>query len=441
MMDSLKTAKKVYLIGIGGIGISSLARMLLHNGVEVQGVNDSESPETLNELRNIGVKIDLYDCDNHDSLPVMPRDTDFFIYSVAWEDRGPKMLEAARSTGKPVLNYFEALGELSRTYKTIAISGTHGKTTTTAMLAYVLKETSVNPTAVVGSLVNFGDGKRTNFLPGGDEYLVVEACEYKRHFQYFKPHIFVITNIELDHVDYYKDLPDVQDAFKTVVANSHMIVCDAEDETVAPVIKDAEAKVIDVAAYRKSVPELKVIGEHNKENAALVLAVADILKVQIKQAQEALKSFSGTWRRLEYKGETKETNGGVHVYDDYAHHPTEIKASIKAIRDKHKDSEIIAIFEPHMYSRTKALLSGFATAFADADKVIIAPIYAAREDSDGVTSAESLSAEIGKHHSDVSWTKTLKEIPTFLSNVKKGSVLLFMGAGDIYKIADLVIKQ
>lgn len=437
-MSSLKTAKKVYLIGIGGIGISSLARMLLHNGVEVHGVNDSESPETLNELRNMGVKIDLYDLDNHDSLPVMPSDIDFFIYSVAWEDRGPKILEAARSTGKPVLNYFEALGELSRTYKTIAISGTHGKTTTTAMLAYVLKETGVNPTAVVGSLVDFGDGKRTNYLPGGDEYLVVEACEYKRHFQYFKPHIFVITNIELDHVDYYQDLSDVQDAFKTVVGNSHMIVCNAEDKNVSEVIKNAQAKVIDVAAYRKSVPELKLLGEHNKENAALVLAVADILKVQANQAQEALKSFGGTWRRLEHKGETKDN---LHVYDDYAHHPTEIKASIKAVRDKYKDSEIIAIFEPHMYSRTKALLSDFGAAFSDADKVIVAPIYAAREPSDGVTNAEMLAHEIGKHHKSVSWTKTLKEIPNFLSNVKKGSVLLFMGAGDIYKIADLVIKQ
>ena len=140
------------------------------------------------------------------------------------------------------------MGEISRNYKTYAIYRTNGKTTTTAVLEYDLKETGVNTTAVVGGLVDFGDSRRTNYLSGGDEYLVVEACEYKRHFQYFKPHIFVITNIELDHVDYYKDLSDVQDAFKTVVGNSHMVVCDAENKTVAPGINAAASKVIDVAA-------------------------------------------------------------------------------------------------------------------------------------------------------------------------------------------------
>jgi len=241
----------------------------------------------------------------------------------------------------------------------------------------------------------------------------------------------------LDHPDYYKDLADVQDAFKTVVANSNMIVCDAEDENVMPVIADAEAKVIDVSDYREFVPKLKLLGEHNKENAAFVLAVADVLKVPQEKVQKGLENFKGTWRRLEYIGKT---SGGVHVYDDYAHHPTEIRASIKAVRDEHKDSEIIAIFEPHMYSRTRALLSDFATAFEDAERVIIAPIYAAREPNDGVTSAESLSKEIGKHYSDVSWAKTLKEIPKLVEDAKEGSVLLFMGAGDIYQIAENIIS-
>jgi len=436
VMSDLEKAKKVYLIGMGGIGISALAQMLVSRGVEVCGVNDSQSPETLDELRDKGVKIDLYDSLKQDTIPELPSDADIFIYSVAWEDRGPKVLEAAQATKRPVMSYFEALGELSRSYKTIAISGTHGKTTTTAMLAHVLKESGLNPTAVVGSLVDFGSKRRTNFLAGGGEYLIVEACEYKRHFQNFKPHIFVITNIELDHPDYYKDLSDVQDAFKTVVANSHMVVCDAENENVMPVIAGALAKVIDVADYREFVPELTIIGEHNKENAAFVLAVSDVLKIPVEKVQVALKGFKGTWRRLEYRGKTSK---GVHVYDDYAHHPTEIKASIKAVRDEHKDSKIIAIFEPHMYSRIKALLSDFATAFGDADKVIIAPIYAARERWDGMTSAESLSKEIGKHHSDVSWTKTLKEIPKLVADSHKGSVLLFMGAGDIYQISENMI--
>jgi len=434
----LETAQKVYLIGIGGIGISSLARMLMHKGKHVSGVNDSESPETLDELRAKGVEITLYDGDMQHALPELSDDIDVFVYSVAWEERGPDVIEAARATGKPVLNYFEALGELSRSYKTIAISGTHGKTTTTAMLAYVLKETGVNPTAVVGSLVYFDDRERTNYLPGGDEYLIVEACEYKRHFQYFKPHIFVITNIELDHVDYYQDLSDVQDAFKTVVGNSHMVVCDAENKTVAPVSLGAEAKVIDVASYRKLVPNLTVLGEHNKKNAAFVLAVADILEIPQEKAQEALERFDGTWRRLEYKGKTK---GGLHVYDDYAHHPTEIRASIEAIRGKYGDREITAIFEPHMYSRTRALLRDFSVAFEGADRVIVAPIYAAREPSDEETSAETFALEVRKHHKNVSWTSTLTEIPSLLSDTKDGSVLLFMGAGDIYKIADLVIKK
>ena len=422
----------IHFIGIGGIGISALAKMMHYKGVRISGTNDSESPETLDELQRARVPIQIATTSG-----TLPEDADAFVYSVAWENRAPQVLEAARKSGKPVLNYFEALGEIAKEYKTIAISGTHGKTTTTAMIAQILIYAELDPTVVVGSLVDFpstGSGQvpaRSNFRGGEGEYLVVEACEYKRHFTQFSPHIFGITNVELDHPDYYKDLSDVQDAFRTVALQSETVVCDVEASNVTKIIEGVEASIIDYQKYLDAVPALHLLGEHNKHNAALALAVADTVGIRVDIAEEALEKFRGSWRRMEYKGTTEK---GAKVYDDYAHHPTEIRATLKAIHEEYPGKRVVAVFEPHMFSRTKVLFKEFGKAFENADKVVIAPIYAAREPDDGTMSAEILAQEVAKHHTDVRAASTLEEATSLGDKLaeNENDVLVFMSAGDIY---------
>ena len=304
------------------------------------------------------------------------------------------MLTAARATGKRVVSYFEALGEVAEEYKVIAVSGTHGKTTTTAMIAEVLLAAGMSPTVLVGSLMK---GSGSNFIPGESDILVVEACEYKRHFTHFSPEIFVITNIEADHLDYYKDLEDVQSAFREVAEKSKNVVCDVMNGVVHTTVQSLPGAISNYAAY---VDEVKpgVPGEHNKKNAAAAFAVASLLGVEEEVIHKALVEYKGTWRRLEKKGYTAE---GAEVYDDYAHHPTEIEASLQALREEHPEKPITVVFEAHMFSRTKALLQDFAEAFGVAKRVVVAPIYPAREPDDGTMSAAILAEHIGSNHDNV----------------------------------------
>ncbi len=407
----LSKIKKVFFIGIGGIGISALAKMCLAMGMEVSGVNDEESPKTLNSLRAQGVEI-IFQKDMKELS-----EADMYVYSDAWIYRGPGILESAKKTGKPMLSYFEALGKIAKEYKVIAISGTHGKTTTTAMVAGILVDAGLDPTVIVGSFVKKFD---SNFREGKSKYLVVEADEYNRHFLNFYPFIGVVTNIEADHLDYYKDLADVQNAFDKFLAQS-------------------EHKVLGSSTYLDKVPALKVPGKHNRMNAAAALAVADILKIPEEIAIKSLSQFSGTWRRLEKRGTTK---SGTIIYDDYAHHPTEIKASLQALRELYPDKHLTVLFQPHLYSRTKALFGFFVKSFKDADKVLFLPIYFAREDKDESVSSSKLADKVA-----LEGVKT-EAFPDFMSaedavlalKLGSGDVFVTMGAGEAYKVADAVFK-
>ena len=350
MKPDLSKTRKVFFIGIGGIGISALAKMALSRGMQISGVNDEEG-KTVDSLRELGVEVV-----SRGILDTLPG-ADLYVYSDAWIYRGPELLEKAKETGKPVLSYFEALGIFAREYKVIAVAGTHGKTTTTAMVAEILIEAGLDPTVIVGSFVKKFN---SNFRMGKSEYLVVEADEYMRHFLNFHPYIAVITNIDADHLDYYKDLADIQDAFKQLRAQS-------------------ETVVEDYSKYFNQVPVLLVPGEHNRQNAAAALAVADFLKIDLENAKKSLQNFNGTWRRLEKIGKTKR---GTIVYDDYSHHPTEIRVAISALRELYPTKKITVVFQPHLYSRTKALFGDFAVSFGQADKVFFLPIYFAREERD-----------------------------------------------------------
>lgn len=417
----LSKIKKIFFIGIGGIGISALAKMALSRGIEVVGVNDDESPKTLDPLVSAGVNI-TFQKDNLE-LPM----ADLYVYSDAWIHRGPEILKNARDTGKPVLSYFEALGVFAKEYKVIAISGTHGKTTTTAMVAGILIDAGLDPTVVVGSFVekfgsNFHLGHPSTSSGQEVNYLVVEADEYNRHMLELHPFIGAITNVEADHLDCYKDLSDIQEAFDTFISQS-------------------EHKILDYSAYLPKVPKLSVPGEHNRQNAAVALAIADILNIDEKIAQQSLAEFKGTWRRLEKKGETKE---GIIIYDDYAHHPTEIKASLQALRELYPSDikKITVLFQPHLYSRTKALFDDFAASFKGADKVLLLPIYFAREDKDESISSEKLSDAVSLNGEDSQAFSTFELVEDFIKSMNLGEkdVFVTMGAGEAYKVTDKIFK-
>jgi len=409
----LTKIKKVFFIGIGGIGISALAKMAVSCGMVVSGVNDENTPKTLDSLREAGAKV-IFQTEMKD-LP----EADMYVYSDAWLYRGPEILENARKTGKPVMNYFEALGQFAKEYKVIAISGTHGKTTTTAMVAEILIDAGMDPTVIVGSFVKKFN---SNFRKGNSEYLVVEADEYNRHFLHFNPFLGVVTNIEADHLDCYKNLADIQSSFDKFISQS-------------------KNSIIDYSKYLEKVPKLLVPGLHNRMDAAAALAVADILNIPEDIAQKSLQGFLGTWRRLEKKGETKE---GTIVYDDYAHHPTEIKASLQGLRELYPDKKITVLFQPHLYSRTKALFDDFVKCFKGADQVLLLPIYFAREAKDESISSEKL-AEVIKlttSNQNVQAFASFELAENFVKSLNLGpkDVFVTMGAGEAYKVADKVFN-
>src|SRR3989338_5063525 len=403
----LSKIKKVFFIGIGGIGISALAKMAISRGIEVSGVNDEESPKTLNSLREAGAEIFFLPAQaGKKDLKELPQ-ADLYVYSDAWLHRGPEIIENAKKGGKPVINYFEALGEFAKDYKVIAIAGTHGKTTTTAMVAEILIEAGLDPMVIVGSFVK---KLGSNFKKGDSKYLVVEADEYNRHFLSLNPFLSVVLNIEADHLDYYKDLKDIQDAFNKFLSQS-------------------QNKILDYQKYLEKVPKLLVPGIHNRMDAAAALAVVDFLHVKEEVAVKTLAEFSGTWRRLEKRGETAQ---GTIIYDDYAHHPTEIKASLQGLRELYPKGtkNITIVFQPHLYSRTKALFDDFAKCFDGADQILLLPIYFAREAKDESISSGKLAEAICENGGKAIAFTDFELVENYLRGQTFGEndVLITMGA-------------
>lgn len=427
MQIDLMKIKKVYFIGIGGIGISALAKFAKSRGMEVSGVNDEDSPVTLDPLREIGINVELKVELTRQDLVSKFANIDLFVFSDAWPNRGPEIIEAAQSTGKPVINYAKALGIFSQGYKTIAISGTHGKTTTTAMVADILIDAGLDPTVVVGSFVkkfgsNFRAGHPSTSSGQVVNYLVVEADEYNRHMIELHPYIGAITNIEVDHLDCYKDLDDIKKAFDQYLSQS-------------------ENKVVDYEKYLEKVPKLLVLGEHNRKNASLALAVAGILDIPEEVSRKSLENFQGTWRRLEKRGMT---DGGTIIYDDYAHHPTEVRASIEGLREIYPSGvkKITIVFQPHLYSRTKALFDDFAKCFKGADKIVLLPIYFAREKPDESISSGKLAEAICVNGEKAIAFTDFELAEEYLKGQTfgKDDIFVTMGAGESYKIADKLFK-
>ncbi|MEI7709101.1 MAG: UDP-N-acetylmuramate--L-alanine ligase [bacterium] len=429
----LSKIKKVFFVGVGGIGISAIAQMLFLSGKEVSGSDMSESVVT-RSLEDLGVRVTI-----GQDFSLIPKDADLIVYTTAIPHYDPKLFELISSSGIPSKSYPQMLGIVTADKFTIAVSGTHGKTTTTAMIAKVLIEAKMDPSVIVGSLLK---EYKSNLVSGKSKFFVVEACEYERSFLNINPKILVITNIEEDHLDYYKDMADIQRAFSELIAQTgDVVVCNGEDKNVKNLVAGYKGKIVDYSKYLDKVPKLSVPGVHNRMNAAAAMSVASLLSVKEDISQKALAEFSGTWRRLEKRGETKE---GAIVYDDYAHHPTEIKASLQALRELYpKDkNKITVLFQPHLYSRTKALFNEFVKSFQDADRVLLLPIYFARELKDESISSEKLAQAVSLIGQESMAYPDFKSAEVGVLSLKLGSkdVLVTMGAGEAFKVTDELFK-
>lgn len=433
---------KIHLIGIGGIGVSALAQYYLSKGHEVSGSDlvASEITELLKE-KGIGIAIGNYAENINQSF-------DLVVYSPAVKSDNLEY-KKAKELGIKTQSYPEALGELTKEYYTIAVAGAHGKSTTTAMIALVLAEAGLDPTVIVGTkLKEFGN---SNFRKGTSNFLVIEACEYDSSFLHYSPKIIVVTNIDKEHLDYFKTFANVKKAFKDFIVRlpaDGFLVFNKEDKNLEKISKSQFliSKKFSIKQFSTKQKEssklkkvLKVPGTHNVSNAMAVLQVAKILDIKDAVVINALSKFKGTWRRFEIK--TANLDGkNITIVSDYGHHPNEISATLKAAREKYQDKKIWCVFQPHQHQRTYYLFNDFVKTFRTVpiDRIIITDIYdvAGRETKtiNKEVSSEKLVKKINK--GNVTYLP-MSETERFVKeNIKSGGVLVIMGAGDIYKLAE-----
>ena len=426
--ELFKQIKKAHFIGIGGIGVSALARMMLLNKKKVTG-SDISSGHALERIKKLGAKIFI----GHKKTN-LAKDIDIIIYSPAIEKNNPELIQA-KKLSIPIYSYPEALGLISKNKYTIAVSGTHGKTTTTSMLAELMISAKKNPTVIVGGFLR---KQKDNFISGNSKYFIVEACEYKKSFLNLFPDILIITNIDNDHLDYFKNIKNIQKAFAELikkVPQDGLIICNPEGKNTKQALKISKTKVKIIDYTKEKELKLKVPGSYNLQNAKAVLVVAKAINIKEQKALELLKKYAGTWRRFEYKGAWR----GALIYDDYAHHPTEVKAILKAMREKFLNKKIIAVFQPHLYSRTKLLLNDFAKSFNCVDDIIITDIYAAREKDNKSIHAKDLVKAIKTD--SVQYISDFKDIVKYLrKNANKDNIIITIGAGDVYKIGERLMR-
>ncbi len=458
-MINLPDYKRVHCIGIGGIGLSAIAEILLARGYEVSG-SDMRESEMTEKLMDAGADIYL----GHRGRNV--EKADLVIYSSAVSSENPELQRAAE-LGIPAITRAQALGILMDEYdNSIAISGTHGKTTTTSMVSLILKDAGKEPTILVGGNLAEIDG---NVYVGDSGYFVTEACEYMDSFLNLKPKIEIILNIDSDHLDYFKDVEHIASSFdrfaKLVPSDGAVIAYDA-NPFVKSVIEDIPNAITfglnsscdyyatDIDFDNEGMPQftvnhggkelcrvkLSVPGEHNILNALAAFACSHILGVDADDIVKTLENFDGIQRRFDVLGRT---SSNIKIIDDYAHHPTEIKATLSAVRNM-KHNKLWCLFQPHTYTRTMALLDDFATSFADADKVVLAEIYAAREKNIYKISSKTLMNRIKEEDptKDVYFFRDFEEIANFVyNNAEEGDLVLTMGAGDIYKVGEMILEK
>lgn len=463
--DITITMTRVHFIGIGGSGLSAIARLLKESGYEVTGSDQTPSQFAL-DLQNQGVTVYI---GHH---PRNIGDAEMVIMSSAVKADNPEV-EAAKKAGIPVYKRSDFLGQLMEKKTGIAVAGTHGKTTTTAMIAWMLYSMKRDPSFIVGSTLN---NLKVNAHAGEGDVFVIEADEYDRMFLGLKPQIAVVTNLEHDHPDYFPKFEDMYSAFQSFVdvlpEDGTLIAC-AEDEGAVSLLSHARRKGLNVLSYsvqgemtinspqwlqaRTIKPNqrggydfsastnldlsttmnvsLQVPGEHNVRNALAALSVAAMLGLPLDEAANALSEFTGTGRRFEIRGE----KNGIIIIDDYAHHPTEIRATLAGAKARYPNSRIWAIWQPHTYSRTKTLMMDFAKAFSDADEVLVTEIYASREPQQDFSSAEVVSI---MPHASARYSGSLNETKDYLlKHLRSNDVLLVLSAGDADKLSGELLKE
>ncbi|MEF9951501.1 MAG: UDP-N-acetylmuramate--L-alanine ligase [Clostridium sp.] len=443
--------KKVHFIGIGGISMSGLAEVLLYNGYKVSG-SDRAASNLTEKLEGLGATIYI----GHNESNI--KDSDLVVYTAAISEDNPELVEA-KNKNLQLMDRAEFLGSIMKDYsRGIAVSGTHGKTTVTSMASSVLIHGKLDPTVMVGGVLDLIDG---NVKVGKSEYFVTEACEYKRSFLKFNPNIGIILNIDADHLDYYKDITEIEDTFvdfTKLIPNSGLLIGCGDDSRVVSVLKRANCPKIlygiengDVLASNieyspQGLPSfdvhhtgeyigrfsLSVPGRHNVLNSLSVIALGLFLGMDRDVIAEGLTLFHGTHRRFQKKG----FKDGIEVIDDYAHHPAEIKATIQAVKN-YPHKKVYCIFQPHTYTRTITLFDEFASAFDGLDTLILTDIYAAREKDTGVVSSKMLSDAVQKNGVNCTYIKEFDDILSHIKGeLKEGDLLVTMGAGDVYLIGE-----
>lgn len=423
----------IHFIGIGGSGISALAYLAMAHGLKVSGSDSAPNPTTQNLEKEGAVIYIGHRKENLNELCEM------VVYTEAIDKaKNPEYLEAVRR-GLPCMSYFKALGEFSVHKKTIVVAGTHGKTTTTAMLGQALIAASEDPTVIVGSRMPAFDNR--NIHIGHSQLLVVEGCEYRRSFLNLAPFAVVLLNCELEHVDYYRSEADYISAFRelvTKIPKDGFLVYNDDDKNCQMISQSCKGAVIPVSSATIEKLILKVPGQFNQMNANQALKAAEQVTENLSAAKQGLENFAGTARRMEVKGE----KDGVLVMDDYGHHPTEVRATLEALKQAHPNRRLICVFQPHQYSRTHELLEDFSRAFKHADLIIIPNIFEARDSHEDKAkiSAEKLVKAIGAHHSDCRHGETFeKTLKILKSEAKVNDLIVTMGAGDIYRIGELFL--
>ena len=454
-ISTLKPLSHIHFIGIGGISMSGLAQIMLKKGFVVSGSDRTRSNIT-DKLETLGAKI-FYE-HNENNI----QGANVIVYTAAVHTDNPEF-DAAKKSGAILLSRAEFLGAIMRLYKNaLGVSGTHGKTTTTGMLAYALLAAHFDPTVSIGGELDIIGG---NIKTSTSDYFITEACEYTNSFLEFFPTVAVITNIDEDHLDFFSGIDEIIESFRKfalLTKDKGFVVACGNDKNV---IKALSGTGLDIKfygigdefeysarniKYESGYPifevwksnkfllklHLRVPGQHNILNALAVVAVCDNWGADMSLVKTGIESFHGAARRFEKKGEIC----GATIIDDYAHHPTEIKATLAAAKPFVK-SRLWCVFQPHTYSRTKKLWNEFCESFDLVDELIITHIYAAREKFDGVTSPERLAEDIKRRGVKVRFVDDFSDIENLLKKeLKDGDTLITMGAGDVVNIADNLVK-
>ena len=458
-ISDLKKYKHIHLIGIGGISMSAIAETLKNWDFLVTGSDLNQSNITDN-LNKHGIKTTI----GHDLESA--KNADLIVYSAAISDQDPEIV-IAKENNVPLVGRGEFVGCLTKLYKEpICVSGTHGKTTTTSMLSYCFVNGQKDPSIEVGALLDLIDG---NYRVGNSEYFILESCEYKGNFLKFFPHTEIILNIDNDHLDYYKTFNNVIKTFNDFAAllpEDGLLVTNADDENCFALRDFTKAKFISYGIENKAADfiaqnisydkngfakfdvykngeyftsiELSVAGKHNILNALACICVSDYYGISKEIIAESLQQFRGAERRLEFKGTLNNT---INIFDDYAHHPTEIKATANAIKNK-TYNESWVIFQPHTYSRTKLLLDDFADAVSNFDNIILLDIYAAREQNTYNISSEDLAKVIEAKGKTVKYIPDFDNVVSFIKeNVKDNDIIITLGAGTVTKLGPMILEN